>query len=868
MKALSANQIRRMWLDFFKSKGHREEPGSSLIPHNDPTLLWINSGVAALKKYFDGSEIPPSRRITNAQRSIRTNDIENVGHTARHHTFFEMLGNFSIGDYFRREVISYAYEILTSEKYFAMPKEKLYITYHPSDLETKKYWMEEGMEESHLIPLEHNFWEIGEGPCGPNTEVFFDRGEKYDPEHLGVRLISEELENDRYIEIWGIVFSQYNAVAGVKREDYKPLPSKNIDTGAGLERIACILQGKETNFETDLFWPIIEKVQEISGKKYEDNQMAFRVIADHIRACTFALADGEMFSNEGRGYVLRRLLRRAERYGRVLGIYHPFLSSLVPTVVSIMEDYYPYLVKKMDFIMKMINAEEEKFIKTLEKGEALLRNIVSKEGKLSGEEMFKLYDTFGFPKELTMEICDEMKVPYDLEGFNKEMALQKERARNARGDLQSMNKQSKDLMDFKVESTFTYGIKPIKAKVVGLFKDGEKVDSLSGEGEVVFDQTIFYAESGGQIADIGDIKNENTEAKVINVTKAPNKQHLHSVSLYFGEIKVGDEFLLSIDEERRMRIMRNHSACHLLQSALTEVLGDHIAQHGSYVNDEFFTFDFSHFKKMTLEEVKEVEEKVNRWINQAIGEETRVLPIEEAKKLGAKALFNDKYGDVVRVVCFGDVSKEFCGGTHVSNTQDIGMFVIESEESIASGVRRITARTSYGAYELLRKKDALLENIMNLLGGSSHGESIQRIKTLLAEKDELKKTNESLLKKLSNSISKDLESRFEEYEGFNLLCAHLEGNSRNNLMSINDSLRSKQKDCIIILLGDDENGVPVLVSVSGKALEAGYKAGNIIRNITSYLGGSGGGRPDIANGAGKDKSKIASLLNEYKGLLK
>ena len=368
MKKLSSKEIRNTWLNFFKSKGHKVEQGSSLIPHNDPTLLWINSGVAALKKYFDGSEIPSSRRITNVQRSIRTNDIENVGHTARHHTFFEMLGNFSIGDYFRKEAIAFAYEILMSEEYFGLPKDKVYITYHPSDQETRKLWMEQGMSDDHLIPLEHNFWQIGEGPCGPNTEVFFDRGEKYDPDHLGIRLLSEELENDRYIEIWGIVFSQFNAVEGVDRKDYKELPSKNIDTGAGLERIACILQGTETNFETDLFLPIIKKVEEISGHKYEDDQMAFRVIADHVRACTFALADGEMFSNEGRGYVLRRLLRRAERFGRKLGINQPFIYTLVPTVKDIMSDFYPYLINKEEFIMKMIKAEEEKFIKTLSSG--------------------------------------------------------------------------------------------------------------------------------------------------------------------------------------------------------------------------------------------------------------------------------------------------------------------------------------------------------------------------------------------------------------------------------------------------------------------------------------------------------------------
>ena len=868
MKRLSGNEIRQTWLNFFKEKGHHVERGSSLIPNNDPTLLWINSGVAALKKYFDGSEIPPSRRITNVQRSIRTNDIENVGHTARHHTFFEMLGNFSIGDYFRKEVIPFAYEILTSSKGFEMPIEKLYFTYHPSDLETKKLWMEQGVPEDHLVPLEHNFWEIGEGPCGPNTEVFFDRGEKYDPEHLGVKLLRDEIENDRYIEIWGIVFSQYNAVSGVKREDYKELPSRNIDTGAGLERIACILQGTETNFETDLFWPIIEKVSELSKKKYEDNNLAFRVIADHIRACTFALADGEMFSNEGRGYVLRRLLRRAERFGKVLGIDHPFLFSLVPSVIKIMKDFYPYLVEKEEFITKMIKAEEVKFLNTLNNGETLLRKIVKEEGRLSGKEMFKLYDTFGFPKELTMEICDELKVEYDLDGFNEEMKAQKERARLSRGDLQSMNKQSKDLMEFVTPSEFTYGFKPIKAKVIGLFKDGVRVDELTDEGEVIFDKTNFYAESGGQVADTGLIKNEECEAKVINVRKAPNKQFLHSVQLFFGSIKENDEFELMIDENRRLRIMRNHSACHLLQSALTSVLGDHISQHGSYVSDEFMHFDFNHYQKMSDAEILEVEKKVNEWISEAIPCNVLTLPIEEAKKIGAKALFNDKYGDTVRVVMFSDVSKEFCGGTHVSNSSDIGMFAIEFEESVAAGARRIQARTSFGAYELMKKKDALLKSISDSLNASSSVEAPQRLKALVSERDEYKKKNEVLTTKLANANSAMLLSAFEDYDEVKLLVKYLPGDNRNALLALADSLKQKEKDSIIVLIGEDDKNIPILVNVSGKALLKGYKAGLIVRKVATYLEGSGGGRDDNASGAGRNKEKVSSLLSSIKEMLK
>ena len=446
MKKLTSSEIRQMWLDFFASKGHHIEQGASLIPKNDPTLLWINAGVAALKKYFDGSEIPPSRRITNAQKCIRTNDIEHVGHTARHHTFFEMMGNFSIGDYFRKEVIPWAVELLTSEKWYGLDKNKLYMTYFPSDLETKKCWMDAGISEDHLIPQEGNFWEIGAGPCGPDTEMFYDRGEKYDPKHIGLDLLKKDMENDRYVEIWNIVFSQFNSEPGKKREEYKELPSKNIDTGAGLERFACIIQGTDTNFETDLFYPYIQRVEQLTGHKYDENHLAFRVIADHIRSITFALSDGEMFSNEGRGYVLRRLLRRAERYGRVLGMNEPFLYQFVDLVADVMRSYYPYLDNKKEFVAKMIKAEEEKFIKTLANGEALLLKAIEGKDVLPAEDMFRLYDTFGFPKELTIEICEENGVKVDLDGFEKLMKEQKDRARAARGDRQSMNKQSEDLM--------------------------------------------------------------------------------------------------------------------------------------------------------------------------------------------------------------------------------------------------------------------------------------------------------------------------------------------------------------------------------------------------------------------------------------
>jgi alanyl-tRNA synthetase len=725
------------------------------------------------------------------------------------------------------------------------------------------------MDESHMIPQDGNFWEIGAGPCGPDTEIFFDRGEKYDPEGVGIELLVNEMENDRYVEIWNIVFSQFNSEPGKKREEYKELPSKNIDTGAGLERFACIIQGTDSNFETDLFWPVISTVETMTGKKYDDNHLAFRVIADHIRSITFALSDGEMFSNEGRGYVLRRLLRRAERYGRVLGMNEPFLYKFVDTVCEIMHEYYPYLEGKKEFVSKMIKSEEEKFIKTLSNGEQLLRKLVKDNSTLKAEDMFKLYDTFGFPKELTIEICEEYGVKVDMEGFLKLMEEQKERARAARSDAQSMNKQSKDLMEFVTPSTFTYGFESIETKVIGCFVNGEKVDSITSEGEVIFEESIFYAESGGQVADNGEIVNNETAAKVLNVIKAPNKQHLHSVTVLYGEIKVGDTFTLNLNKLRRLKIMRNHSSVHLLQAALTEVLGSHISQHGSYVSDELVHFDFSHFAKMSENELKEVEQKVNNWINEAIKGEVKVLPIEEAKTLGAKALFDEKYGDVVRVVCFGDVSKEFCGGTHVNNTQDIGVFAIEFEESVAAGVRRIQARTSLGAYELMKKREAILDNTKKILSLASYGEIIDRLKSVLNDRDSLKKSVETLTTKIGNALADSLKSEFVEFEGVNLLCAYLKGTKRDGLLAINDSLKQSVKDSIIILLGDDkDDSFPILISVNNEAIKLGYKAGLIMRKVASYLGGNGGGRPDTASGAGKDKNQIPSLLKNIKEIIK
>ena len=867
MKNLTANEIRTIWLNFWKERGHYVEPSASLIPHNDPTLLWINAGVAALKKYFDGSEIPANKRITNVQKSLRTNDIENVGMTARHHTFFEMLGNFSIGDYFRNEVIPWAFDLLTNEKYFGIDPMKLYITYHPDDEATKNLWIRCGMQEDHMIPLEDNFWCIGEGPCGPDTEIFFDRGEKYDPDHLGIRLLKEDIENDRYIEIWNIVFSQYNAQGGVARKDYKELPHKNIDTGGGLERFACIMQGAETNFETDLFLPIIKETEKLTKVPYEENKMAYRVIADHIRTCTFALSDGASFSNEGRGYVLRRILRRAMRYGRKLGIYEPFLYRLVDVVTDIMKDFYPYLLEHKERVKKTIYSEEVRFLKTLASGEQLLRKMMEDNTTLTGEEAFKLYDTYGFPIELTVEIASENGVKVDMDGFHEEMKKQKERARAARGDLQSMNRQSADLMSFTLPSEFDYESTNMEARIIGLFKDGKRVDVIEEEGDVIFDHTCFYSESGGQAPDKGTIMNGETEAEVLDVQKAPNHQFLHHVHLLYGTLHEGDILSLAIDTKKRYLTRKNHSSAHLLQSALRKVLGDHVHQEGSYVDDEIMRFDFSHSSKITDTELKEIEALVNGWINDAIEQKTLLLPIEEAKKTGATALFDEKYGDVVRVVTFGDVSKEFCGGTHVHNTAEIGCFAIEFEESIASGVRRIQARTGLKAYELLKKREALLADIQAMMKAGSYLEIQDRLKTLLHEKEVLALENHRLKEKEASFEAKQLENRFVMYNGVHLLAAYLNDTDRDGLMKRMDQLKTVYDDDVIVLIGGKDGNLPIVSHVSALAQKEGIRAGDLVKAVSGILGGSGGGRPEMASGGGKDASKIDEALAKVKELI-
>lgn len=872
MKQLTGNQIRAMFLDYFKSKGHMVEPGASLVPHNDPTLLWINAGVAALKKYFDGSEKPKSNRITNAQKSIRTNDIENVGKTARHHTFFEMLGNFSIGDYFRDEAIPFAWEFLTDEKWMGIPKDKLYVSVYSDDEDSYRIWTNVcGVDPSHILKTADNFWEIGEGPSGPDTEIFFDRGEKYDPQGLGEKLFFEEMENDRYIEVWNVVFSQYDAKMGIPRSEYKELPQKNIDTGMGLERLTSLIQGGETNFDTDLFLPIIHATEKYAKYPYENEyKMAYRVIADHIRTVTFALADGALFANEGRGYVLRRVLRRAVRYGKKLKIEGSFMYQLVPVVVDIMKDFYPYLVEKIDYIQKLVKAEEERFHQTLNEGEKLMSDVMasSSEKLISGAVAFKLYDTYGFPFELTCEMAEENGFSVDEKGFHEEMEKQRERARSSRDASESMKSQSIDLMECVVESKFIgYDTFKCVAKVVACFKDGVKCDSITDEGDIILDQTPFYAESGGQVADTGSLSNDTMTCDVVDVKKAPHAQPLHHVVMKEGSIAVNDEVGAAINVEKRKLTTNNHSACHLLQSALRKVLGDHIAQAGSFVSEDYVRFDFTHFEKLSESQLKEVENIVNQFISQKNVVTTELMSLEEAKKTNATALFDEKYGDIVRVVTMGDVSKEFCGGCHVTNTGELGVFKIESEESIGSGVRRIVGKTGFAAYQEFVAYEDTLKEIAVLLKQNGISKVYEKVAQLVDEKNSLQKKCAELNAQLLSAKASELVNEAVEKDGIKYLVKEMNGLDGNALKNMSATLMDKMHEGVIFFGGVCDEKVVLVARASKGAIANGVHSGNLIKAAAQVCDGKGGGKPDLAQGGGKNCDAIEKALQTIKNNL-
>lgn len=865
MKQLTSAQVRQMWLDFWKSKGHSVEPSANLVPVNDPTLLWINSGVATLKKYFDGSVIPENPRITNAQKAIRTNDIENVGKTARHHTMFEMLGNFSVGDYFRDEAITWGFELLTSPEWFDFPKDKLYMTYYPDDKDTYNRWISLGVEPSHLIPIEDNFWEIGTGPSGPDTEIFFDRGEDFDPDHVGIKLLAEDIENDRYIEIWNIVLSQFNADPAVPRSEYKELPHKNIDTGAGLERLVAVMQGAKTNFETDLFMPIIREIEKLSGKTYDPDgdNMSFKVIADHIRSLSFAIGDGALPGNEGRGYVLRRLLRRAVMHGRRLGINETFLYKLVPTVGKIMESYYPEVLEKREFIEKIVRREEETFARTIDAGSNMLDQLLADlkaAGKdtVEGKDIFKLYDTYGFPVELTEELAEDKGFKIDHAGFEAAMKEQQERARASVVKGGSMGMQSETLSSITEESVFSYTEEVLDSTLSVIIADNERTEAVS-EGQVllVFAKTPFYAEMGGQVADHGVIKNDKGDivARVTDVQKAPNGQALHTVDV-LASLSVGTTYTLEIDSKRRHSVIKNHTATHLLHAALHHVIGEHATQAGSLNEEGFLRFDFTHFEAVTADELRQIEEEVNQQIWNAIPVKTVETDIDTAKSMGAMALFGEKYGKNVRVVTIGDYSIELCGGTHVSNTAEIGIFKIVKEEGIGSGTRRILAVTGKEAFEAYRQEEEDLKAIAETLKVPQLKEVTKKVVSLQEQLHKLQKENAELKEKAAAAQAGDVFKDVKEANGLRFITSQVTVSDAGALRTFADNWKQKDYSDVLVLAAAIGEKVNVLVASKSKDVHAG----NLIKVLAPIVSGRGGGKPDMAMAGGSDAAKIADLF--------
>ncbi|WP_270320516.1 alanine--tRNA ligase [Streptococcus infantarius] len=865
MKQLTSAQVRQMWLDFWKSKGHSVEPSANLVPVNDPTLLWINSGVATLKKYFDGSVIPENPRITNAQKAIRTNDIENVGKTARHHTMFEMLGNFSVGDYFRDEAITWGFELLTSPEWFDFPKDKLYMTYYPDDKDTYNRWISLGVEPSHLIPIEDNFWEIGAGPSGPDTEIFFDRGEDFDPDHVGIKLLAEDIENDRYIEIWNIVLSQFNADPAVPRSEYKELPHKNIDTGAGLERLVAVMQGAKTNFETDLFMPIIREIEKLSGKTYDPDgdNMSFKVIADHIRSLSFAIGDGALPGNEGRGYVLRRLLRRAVMHGRRLGINETFLYKLVPTVGKIMESYYPEVLEKREFIEKIVRREEETFARTIDAGSNMLDQLLAdlkSAGKdtVEGKDIFKLYDTYGFPVELTEELAEDKGFKIDHAGFEAAMKEQQERARASVVKGGSMGMQNETLSSITEESVFSYEEEVLESTLSVIIADKERTEAVSeGQALLVFAKTPFYAEMGGQVADHGVIKNDKGDivARVIDVQKAPNGQALHTVEV-LASLSVGTTYTLEIDAKRRYSVIKNHTATHLLHAALHHVIGEHATQAGSLNEEGFLRFDFTHFEAVTADELRQIEEEVNQQIWNAIPVITVETDIDTAKSMGAMALFGEKYGKNVRVVTIGDYSIELCGGTHVSNTAEIGIFKIVKEEGIGSGTRRILAVTGKEAFEAYRQEEEDLKAIAETLKVPQLKEVTKKVVSLQEQLHKLQKENAELKEKAAAAQAGNVFKDVKEANGLRFIASQVTVSDAGALRTFADNWKQKDYSDVLVLAAAIGEKVNVLVASKSKDVHAG----NLIKALAPIVSGRGGGKPDMAMAGGSDAAKIADLL--------
>ncbi|MBQ1260946.1 MAG: alanine--tRNA ligase [Clostridia bacterium] len=870
MKWTSLNELREKYLSFFERHGHHRLPSFSLVPNNDKSLLLINSGMAPMKKFFTGEEIPPSKRVCTCQKCIRTPDLDRVGHTARHGTYFEMLGNFSFGDYFKKEAIAMAWEFLNSE--LEIPKELLWPSVYEQDDEAYAIWRDDiGIDESHIVKLgkADNFWEHGSGPCGPCSEIYFDRGLKYG---CGSPDCKPGCDCDRFMEIWNNVFSQFNNDGN---GNYTELKQKNIDTGMGLERLACVMQGVDNLFEVDTVRKILDTVCAIAGKKYGETQkddISIRVVTDHVRSATFMIADGVIPSNEGRGYVLRRIIRRACRHGKLLGINRTFLVELCEIVIGQNKDAYPYLQDKNDYILKVVALEEERFNATIDAGLRILSQVLDdakKDGKnvISGADAFKLYDTFGFPLDLTKEISEEEGVKVDEESFTALMQEQKSRARAARANISGWSASGSEALAKLPKTEFLgYTATECDARVLAIITDEADVREISeGECSLILDKTVFYGEGGGQVGDSGVIFSDGAQLTVTD-TKKTNGIYIHEVRVESGKIAVGDTLHLAINSERRDAIKKNHSACHLLQAALREVLGTHVEQAGSYVDEHRLRFDFSHLSAMTAEEIARVEAVVNRNIMLAECASTLETDIATAKEMGAMALFGEKYGDLVRVVKIGSSSTELCGGTHVSNTGAIGLFKVIAESSVAAGVRRIEATTGAGVLALLDEKDAVIHAAQKELKSPSAAQIVKKIQALGSEIKELRRELDSANSKLSRIKTESLLSGIKQVGAFKLLTARVEMRA-DAARGLLDELKVKYSDGVCVLAAVDEGKLNFVACAGSEAVKLGAHAGNILKEISVICDGRGGGRPDSAMSGGKNLDKIDEALKAVEAII-
>ena len=881
MQWTGLNELREKYLSFFEGKGHLRLDSFPLVPKDDPSLLLINSGMAPMKKWFLAQEEPPRHRVTTCQKCIRTPDIERVGITARHGTFFEMLGNFSFQDYFKEEVIPWAWEFLTSDEWMAIPKDRLHISVYEEDDEAYDIWTKKvGIAPDHMVRLgkEDNFWEHGSGPCGPCSEIYFDRGPEYG---CGKPTCGVGCDCDRYMEIWNLVFSQFDADG---KGHYERLARPNIDTGMGLERLACVMQGVGNLFEVDTVQSVLHHVEHIAGKTYGANakdDISIRVITDHIRSCTFMVSDGILPSNEGRGYVLRRLLRRAARHGRMLGISRPFLVELAETVIQSSESAYPELREHDAYIKKVIGTEEANFARTIDAGMTILNNMIdglekAHEHLLKGLDVFKLNDTFGFPLDLTKEIAAEQGIDIDEEGFHTEMKKQKERARAERLK-KNISGWSEDLFgSLNTEPTVFTGYETLNdtGVVVALSDEETLTDAIATDEQakedvlVVLDKTPFYAEMGGQVADQGVLTSADCSLRVLDVKKTPKGYYVHTCVLESGIVKVGDHLTAKVDKEYRMAVCRNHTATHLLQAALREVLGDHVHQAGSYQDGEITHFDFTHFSAVTAEELARVEKIVNDRIFDAMDVTVKEMPIDEAKKLGAMALFGEKYGKVVRVVDIEGWSTEFCGGTHVRNTAQIGCFKIVSESSVAAGIRRIEAVTGKNLLLRANKQETMLHTVAAALKANNVAGLPARAEAVMAENKAMSKELDDMKAKIAASKVTSLFDDAEEVGGVKIASAYFTGTSGDTLRGMCDTVRDKAVNPVVaVLVGKAEDKITMAVTVNKMAQEKGLKAGVLVKEISAIAGGKGGGKPDFAMAGLKDETRIDEVLAAVKGIV-